>query len=119
MKSKWLLLLLWTVCGIGLQKIEGQEVKSDNTVAEEWIQVHASSATVLQWFNWIEKETGIVLSYNPAQIEVDKVCRVEKGGRMTVGELLHRILAGYRVQTAFIPPLKLVIQARKVHIKSV
>lgn len=114
MKSKWLLLLLWTVCGIGLQKIEGQEVKSDNTVAEEWIQVHASSATVLQWFNWIEKETGIVLSYNPAQIEVDKVCRVEKGGRMTVGELLHRILAGYRVQTAFIPPLKLVIQARKI-----
>lgn len=33
---------------------------------------------------------------------------------MTVGELLHRILAGYRVQTAFIPPLKLVIQARKI-----
>lgn len=33
----------------------GQEVKSANTVAEEWIQVSSSSATVLQWFEWIEK----------------------------------------------------------------
>lgn len=33
----------------------GQEVKSANTVAEEWIQVNSSSATVLQWFEWIEK----------------------------------------------------------------
>ena len=32
----------------------GQEVKSANTVAEEWIQVNSSSATVLQWFEWIE-----------------------------------------------------------------
>ena len=46
----------------------GQEVKSANTVAEEWIQVNSSSATVLQWFEWIEKSAGIVLSYNPAQM---------------------------------------------------
>ena len=51
----------------------GQEVKSANTVAEEWIQVSSSSATVLQWFEWIEKSTGIVLSYNPAQMELGDV----------------------------------------------
>ena len=57
----------------------GQEVKSANTVAEEWIQVNSSSATVLQWFEWIEKSTGIVLSYNPAQMELGEVRRIEPG----------------------------------------
>ena len=71
MKSKWLFLLLW-MCVIVRPEAWGQEVKSANTVAEEWIQVSSSSATVLQWFEWIEKSTGIVLSYNPAQIPVDK-----------------------------------------------
>ena len=92
----------------------GQEVKSANTVAEEWIQVNSSSATVLQWFEWIEKSTGIVLSYNPAQMELGEVRRIEPGGRMTVEELLHRILSGYQVKIAFVPPRKLVVHARKI-----
>lgn len=54
MKSKWLFLLLW-MCVIVRPEAWGQEVKSANTVAEEWIQVSSSSATVLQWFEWIEK----------------------------------------------------------------
>lgn len=54
MKSKWLLLLLW-MCMVARPEAWGQEVKSVNTVAEEWIQVNSSSATVLQWFEWIEK----------------------------------------------------------------
>lgn len=81
----------------------GQEVKSANTVAEEWIQVNSSSATVLQWFEWIEKSTGIVLSYNPAQMELGEVRRIEPEGRMTVEELLYRILSGYQVKIAFVP----------------
>lgn len=54
MKSKWLLLLLW-MCMVARPEAWGQEVKSANTVAEERIQVNSSSATVLQWFEWIEK----------------------------------------------------------------
>lgn len=54
MKSKWLLLLLW-MCMVARLEAWGQEVKSANTVVEEWIQVNFSSATVLQWFEWIEK----------------------------------------------------------------
>lgn len=45
MKSKWLLLLLW-MCMVARPEAWGQEVKSANTVAEEWIQVNSSSATV-------------------------------------------------------------------------
>lgn len=100
--------------GFGFQQVSGQEVKSAHTVAEEWIQVPGSSATVSQWFGWIEKYTGIVLSYNAAQIEMDKVCRIERGEKMTVKELLDKILAGYQVKTAFVPPRKLVIQARRM-----
>ena len=33
---------------------------------------------------------------------------------MTVEELLHRILSGYQVKIAFVPPRKLVIHARKI-----
>lgn len=55
-----------------------------------------------------------MLSYNPAQIELDEVCRIEPGGRMTVEELLHRILSGYQVKIAFVPPRKLVVHARKI-----
>ena len=113
MKSKWLLLLLW-MCMVARPEAWGQEVKSANTVAEEWIQVNSSSATVLQWFEWIEKSTGIVLSYNPAQMELGELRRIEPGGKMTVEELLHRILSGYQVKIAFVPPRKLVGHARKI-----
>lgn len=114
MKNKWLLLFWWMMCVIGLQETGGQERKSENTVAEEWVQVSSSSATVLQWFEWIEKQTGIVLSYNSGQIELGDVCRIERGGKMTVEELLHRILSDYQVRIAFIPPRKLLLQARKI-----
>lgn len=115
MKNRWLYLLLWlTVSVAGMQDARGQKVKPDNTVAEKWMQVNASSATVLQWFEWIEKSTDVVLSYNPTQIDLDKRCRIEQGGRMTLQDLLHKILADYQVQLAFIPPRKLVIQARRI-----
>ena len=113
MKSKWLLLLLW-MCMVARPEAWGQEVKSANTVAEEWIQVNSSSATVLQWFEWIEKSTGIVLSYNPAQMELGDVCRIEHGGKMTVETLVRRILSGYQMKIAVVPPRKLVIHARKI-----
>lgn len=114
MKNRWLFLLLWMMSAFGFQQVSGQEVKSEHTVAEEWIQVPGSSATVSQWFGWIEKYTGIVLAYNAAQIEMDKVCRIERSEKMTVRELLDKILAGYQIKTAFVPPRKLVIQARRI-----
>ena len=54
MKSKWLLLLLW-MCMVARPEAWGQEVKSANTVAEEWIQVNSSSATYCSGLNGLKK----------------------------------------------------------------
>ncbi len=114
MKNRGLLLLWGMMSVLGFLQVRGQEVKSDHTVAEEWMQVPASSATVWQWFGWIEKQTGLVLSYNAAQIDLEEVCRVTRSGKRTVQELLDEILSDYRVHTAFVPPRKLVIQAQRI-----
>lgn len=53
-------------------------------------------------------------SYNPAQIDVDKVRRIDRPGVYTVGALLSKVLDGYKVRTAFVPPRKLLIQAEKI-----
>lgn len=55
---------------LGSLSAEGQE-----SVAEEVVRVDASSATMLQWFGRIEKETGVVLSYNPSLLDMKRRCR--------------------------------------------
>lgn len=111
MKSRLYILLLLAV--LGMTEVDGQDLKPSDTVAEELVQVSASSATVLQWFGYIEKQCGIVLSYNPAQIDLTKICTIETAGSMTVGRLLAQVLKDYRFKTAFVPPRKLVIQIQK------
>lgn len=54
------------------------------------------------------------MSYNPAQMELGDVCRIEHGGKMTVETLVRRILSGYQMKIAVVPPRKLVIHARKI-----
>lgn len=65
------------------------------TVAEEPIRTDGSSATVRMWFDRIEHQTGIVLAYNPAHIDMAQ--RVDGGGAgvTTVAQLLRRVLADY------------------------
>lgn len=53
MKSRLYILLLLAV--LGMTEVDGQDLKPSDTVAEELVQVSASSATVLQWFGYIEK----------------------------------------------------------------
>mgnify|MGYP001028890185 CR=1 FL=1 len=113
MRSRLYILLLWAVALLSITEADGQELKPSSTVAEERVQVSASSATVLQWFGLIEQQCGIVLSYNPAQIDLTKVCTVEAGGSMTVARLLSHVLKDYKFKTAFVPPRKLVIQVQK------
>lgn len=92
----------------------GQGVSPPGALTEETLRVNASSATVQQWLSMIEANLGIVISYNPAQIDPDKVCRIDKAGVYTVGALLGKVLDGYKVRTAVIPPRKLLIQAEKI-----
>lgn len=112
-KLKLCLILAVTVALCGMTGVYGQESGPAHTVAEETLQVDASSATVLQWFHRIEREKRIVLSYNASLIDLNRVIRVEKARRMTVAELLEVVLDGYVFKTDFIPPRKLVIQVRE------
>lgn len=88
----------------------GQIQPQQSTIAEERIHVNASSATVLQWFRWIEREKRITLSYNPSQINLNKIRRIEQARDMTVEELLEEILKGYRIRTISLATDKLLIQ---------
>ena len=73
----------------------------------------ASSATVLQWFGYIERQLDLTLSYNPSLIDLHKTCRISASGQMTVSQLLALVLEGYRFRTTFIPPRKLAIQIHR------
>lgn len=89
---------------------KGETKASPHSLAEEPITIAASSATVLQWFDQIERDCDIILSYNPSAIDLDQVCTVKTSGTITVEELLKEILKNYSFKTTDIPPRKIVIQ---------
>ena len=93
--------------------LHSQEIPAGQPIAEERIQVTASSATVLQWFGYIERQLDLTLSYNPSLIDLHKTCRISASGQMTVSQLLALVLEGYRFRTTFIPPRKLAIQIHR------
>ena len=93
--------------------LHSQEIPAGQPIAEERIQVTASSATVLQWFGYIERQLDLTLSYNPSLIDLQKTCRITASGQMTVSQLLALVLEGYRFRTTFIPPRKLAIQIHR------
>lgn len=92
----------------------GQQATAISNLAEERIQVTASSATVLQWFDKIEKEGRLVLSYNPSLVDLHRTCQIRTSGVMTVSQLLEQILDGYQFKTTTLPPRKLAIQIKKI-----
>lgn len=96
----------------------GQKSPDIRTIAEERIRVTASSATVLQWFDKIEKETQITLAYNPSHIDLNKTCPITITGEITIARLLEKVLKGYKFRTIAIPPRKLAIQIERPQVYS-
>lgn len=94
--NKTLVIILSIILYLQCLDIQGQ-VKND-IVAEESIQVKASSATILQWFRWIESTRNIILSYNPTQIDLDRTCRISEDKEMTVESLLKKVLHDYETK---------------------
>ncbi|SFG51126.1 TonB-dependent receptor domain-containing protein [Prevotella sp. KH2C16] len=80
------------------------------SVAEEAVQVDASPATVRIWFDRIEREGKVVLSYNASLIEMDRhvACRVS--GSATIGQLLGMVLKDYEYRLIPMPGRKILIQ---------
>ena len=109
MNKNLFVLLLAVFCMFSVTLL-GQDRDETNTLAEESIRVDASSASVLQWFNKIAAEKNIFLSYNASQIDLARVCRIDRSGSMTIGELLREVLRPYNVRLVMMPERKLVIQ---------
>lgn len=109
MNKNLFVLLLAVFCMFSVTLL-GQDRDETNTLAEESIRVDASSASVLQWFNKIAAEKNIVLSYNASQIDLARICRIDRSRSMTIGELLREVLKPYNVRLVMMPERKLVIQ---------
>lgn len=88
----------------------GQQIQSSSKIAEERIRVTASSATVLEWFDYIEREKQLTISYNPAAFNLKRRCRIIQSDTLTVGGLLALLLDGYKYRLADLSPRKLAIQ---------
>ena len=80
------------------------------TVAEEVVKIDASSATVHTWFDRIERQTKIILAYNPSQINLQQVIKLPVSGKMTVAQLLDILLHEYNFKLIPLSNRKIVIQ---------
>ena len=83
-----------------------------NTVAEEVVKIDASSATVHSWFQQIERQTKITLSYNPSLINLNKRIGIGVSGKMKVTQLLEIILNEYEYNLIPLDNRKLLIQIK-------
>lgn len=113
MKRLYLLLLIIIAQVSTSYEVYSQTRQSEHMMAEETLSISASSATILRWFEIIEKECGIVLSYNPVMIDLDRKVNPGINGTTTVGRLLRAVLKDYDVNISSMPPRKLIIQATK------
>lgn len=93
-----------------LDMLQAQETVSYGRMADCELTVQSRKQPLMAWFEWIEKEAGIRLAYNPAQIALSREVEVRSAGTVTVGELLKQLLSGYRFQTMEAPSRKLLIQ---------
>lgn len=93
-----------------LDVLQAQETVSYGRMADCELTVQSRKQPLMAWFEWIEKEAGIRLAYNPAQISLSREVEVRSAGTVTVGELLKQLLSGYRFQTMEAPSRKLLIQ---------
>lgn len=80
-----------------------------NKLTDEVLFVRASSASVLQWFSYIEKQKGISISFNQT-IDMEKNCTVRQSATMSVAQLLEIILKDYRYSITEMPGRKIAIR---------
>lgn len=83
-----------------------------NTVAGEVIRIDASSATVHMWFQHIERQAKVTLSYNPALIDLQQKVSINTSGKIKVSQLLDIVLAEYDYNLVPLANRKLLIQIK-------
>lgn len=80
-----------------------------NKLTDEVLFVRASSASVLQWFSYIEKQKGISISFNQS-FDMEKNRTVKQSATMSITQLLDIILKDYRYSITEMPGRKIAIR---------
>lgn len=92
-------------------KITDKDITSDNRkLTDEVLYVRASSASVYQWFNIIENQKKVSISYNQSNIDIEKICTLHQSATMTISQLLDVILKDYKYSITEMPGRKIVIR---------
>ncbi len=104
LKIRFFLFLLSAITTVGAQE------HSTNRAAEADVVVTDSSASLRQWFSLIE-QAGVLLSYNPSQLNMDRVLRIESE-RIKVYDLLQELLSDYQFSIIASDGNKLIIRIK-------
>lgn len=88
---------------------EGQN-SLPRTVAEKKVQIPAASATVRDWLQEAERQSGITISYNPSLVEDRRIVRFDQACRLTLPAFIDRLLQGRDYRLVPLEEGKLVLQ---------
>lgn len=100
----------WNTELISMENTGNSIQSSDKKLVDEVLFVRASSASVLQWFRFIEKQKGVSISYNPSNVNSEKNCIVPQSATMTISQLLSILLKDYKFSLTEMPGRKIVIR---------
>lgn len=100
----------WNTELISMENTCNSIQSSDKKLVDEVLFVRASSASVLQWFRFIEKQKGVSISYNPSNVDSEKNCIVPQSATMTISQLLSILLKDYKFSLTEMPGRKIVIR---------
>lgn len=96
--------------GVKIEVSKEISIPSDrNKLTDEVLFVRASSASVLQWFSYIEKQKGISISFNQS-FDMERNCTVKQSATMSIAQLLDIILKDYRYSITEMPGRKIAIR---------
>ena len=108
MTKKYLSLLLFTVLCL---TINAQTYQKSTAAAASFTINSDSTATVLEWFNFIEGK-GLVLSYTSTHVNLQEKVKV-KQDTYSIQNLLSSVLAGYDFETSFLQN-KILLQIKEL-----
>lgn len=93
--------------------LTASHAQSITKATEETVNTPFSSASIIQWFELIEKQ-GITLSYNAGIIDLQKKCSLPSSTKqMKAGALLNALLcADYKVTLVNAEPVKIILSLR-------
>lgn len=77
---------------------------------KETVEISPMDASLLEWFQWIEKTYHIQLSYNASELNLGKRYTVENHCKLTIEQLLTVLLKDFKINIRETTPQKLLLQ---------